>query len=198
MLKKKLVACLAGTALVVSPVGTSLAVAAKSSGPKYAKSEIEKANTACVITILLAGGIGAAIGKGKGALVGASAGLVVCAIIQMNARNKEKIIAAQAETAGSKKGVYSSTFQDEQGDAVTFSGARSDSVTVDAAQMTPVRYSTTTGEQVASELPETGGHECRTVSSSLNYSAGTKGNLPGQVYCRTSTGDWAPYQVKKS
>lgn len=198
MLKKQLIAGLAGAALIAAPMAGNAALAAKSSGPKYAKSEIEKANTACVITILLAGGIGAAIGKGKGALVGASAGLVVCAILQMNARNKEKIIAAQAETAGSKKGLYNSTFQDDQGDAVTYSGTRTDSVTVDSAQMVPVRYSNNAGEQVASELPETGSHECRTVSSSLNYSSGASGNLPGQVYCRTSSGDWEPYQVKKS
>lgn len=185
---------LAGFALAFGPVATQAALA-KEAKVKYAKTEIEKANTACVILLLL--GVGGSIAGGKKtAKVVLPVTIAACVIIQAVARHKEKVLAAQRATLNAPKGTYQDTLQDQNGQSITFSGTGGANQTIDGAQLQPVKYKSIDGEQLASPVMDTGGKSCRTVSSSLSYSDGRNAGLPPQVFCRTAEGNWEPYAVK--
>lgn len=187
--------------LIVLPInGTANAKEAK---VKYAKSEVDKAAGKCVGSILGGALLGALVGRvvggkkgtGAGAAVGAAAGTAICAILMTNAKRKDRILAAQIASANHTSRPYVTQFGDDNGQITTFAGTASASRNIDSAKLIPVRYKTEDGTEVASPVFDTGGQECRSVSSSLS-SGGNIGKLPEQMICRTADGNWQPYGVK--
>ena len=197
MFARNMIACIASAALAIASIYTETAFAGEAR-VHYAKTEVEKANSACVILMLVGGLGGAAIGRKRGALIGVGITALLCVILQANARNKDRILAAEAATVQNRRDVYQETFQDDQGRNVTFSGRRGESQTVDATQLLPVKYKSSTGSAIASPVMASGGQECRAAAGSLTYETGQSANLPAQVFCRTPEGDWEPYAVKKT
>lgn len=188
------VAFIVAAALAIGPI-EDRPVLAKPAKIKYAKSEIDKANTTCAIMLLL--GVGAsAIGGKKTARYAMPVTVLACIVIQASARHKEKILAAQRETLSAPRKSWKESIQDSNGDDITFSGSGSIDQVVDGARLQPVKYKTIDGQQAASPVMDTGGKTCRTVTSSLSYRDGRNAFLPAQVFCRTVEGDWEPYAVQ--
>ena len=195
---RPIIAGILSAALVLVPLGAGAAIA-KESRPKYAKTEVDKAVGKCVGTVLggalLGGLLGGKKRRAEGAVIGAAAGGAACAIIVRNAKRKDKIIAAQREAA-MRDEEYVTSFEDDKGQAVTFSGRAGELQTYDGAQLIPVRYTTLDGGKAASPVIATGGAECREVDSSLSYGDSERSGLPNQIFCRTPEGDWEPYAVQ--
>lgn len=173
-------------------------VSAKSK-PRYAKTEADKAIGKCVGAVVGGALLGALVGGKKnrfgGAAVGAAAGGAVCAILMKTAKKKDRIIAAQRETA-LRNTDYVTSFADDDGGVMQFSGRVGTVAEIDGDSLMPVKYAAVGGGDVISPVLETGGHECRTIDSSLT--SGSDGiSLPSQYYCRTPAGDWEPYSAVK-
>lgn len=187
------ISLLASTALIAASIVSTPALAKT----RYAKTEVEKSIGKCLVTVAGGGILGFLIGgkkdRAKGAVLGAAAGGVACAVIMRNAKRKDNIIAAQRETAAHGAS-YRTVFQDDDGTDVTYSGTIQDSNMMESGKLIPVKYTAADGSTSYSPTLKTGGAECRTVSSSLSYASENSG-LPGQVFCRTPTGDWEPYSA---
>ncbi len=191
---KRSIGSILGVALVLGPISSPL-VSAKEAKPRYAKTEIEKANTACAIMLLL--GVGASVAGGKKtARIALPLTVVACIVIQASARHKERILAAQRATLEGGNREFRETFQDANGQNISFSARGSSEQTVDGARLQPVKYRTVDGQQMAAPVMDTGGKTCRSVGGSLSYSDGRSADLPAQVFCRTAEGDWEPYSVR--
>jgi hypothetical protein len=167
---------------------------------KYEKTEVEKARGKCVGAILLGGLAGALVGRatGKGntaggAALGVAAGAGACAIIMANARNKDRIIAAQLAAARAGDGRYSTTFASDDGQTVTMNAVAGGERRLSADQLRPVKYAVD-GNAMASPMLVGDGQLCRPVGGSLQGGSGAAA-LPSQMVCRTPEGDYAPYAV---
>lgn len=182
---------------VALPLGEMGGQPAWASGnkPKYAKTEIEKANATCAVMLLLGLGVSLAGGK-KATRVAIPLTVVACIVIQASARHKERVLAAQRATLNQPGNAFRETFQDAKGQNITFSGSGGSDKMVDGALLQPVRYRTIDGQQRAAPVMDTGGKTCRSVSSTLSFDDGRNAHLPPQIFCRTSQGDWEPYAVR--
>jgi len=182
---------------VAVPLGATGGQPAQASAnkPKYAKTEIEKANATCAIMLLLGLGVSLAGGK-KAARVAIPLTVVACVVIQASARHKERVLAAQRTTLNQPGNALRETFQDAKGQNITFSGSGGDDQIIDGALLQPVRYRTIEGQQIAAPVMDTGGKTCRSVSSTLSFDDGRNADLPPQIFCRTPQGDWEPYSVR--
>lgn len=178
---------------------TSSLTPATAAPSKYAKSEVDKAVAKCVGALfggaLLGGLLGGKKDRKKGVLIGAAAGGILCAIIVRNAKRKDRILAAQRETAKNNRN-YQTVFQDDNGNSVNYVGNVREANTIDGARLQPVKYQQTDGTITHSPSLDTGGALCRQIDSSLSYGKEANSNLPSQVFCRTPEGDWEPYAVK--
>jgi len=203
-MKKQAAAWLAGWAMIVASIVPSTTMA-KDQKVKYAKTEVDRAVGKCVGSVLggallgaLVGGlVGGKKGVGAGVAVGAAAGVGVCAVLINNAKRKDRIIAAQIESATHVDRTYVTEFGDDNGQVMHFTGNAGNDRLIDSAALLPVKYKTGAGEDMASPMLDTGGQECRTVSSTLSGN-GSASALPDQLVCRTSEGDWRPYARKSA
>lgn len=185
-----------GAVVISSMMVASVPAGWAASKPKYAKTEADKAIGKCVAAVIGGALIGAfAAGKknrGTGALVGAAAGGAVCAVLMANAKQKDRILAAQRETAR-RNALYSESFADDNGNPVLYRGQVSKTAEIDGAQLIPVKYSALGGGSAISPQLGTGGRECRFVESAVGSAQGAAG-IPAQAFCRTDAGDYEPYQ----
>lgn len=163
--------------------------------PKYGKTEIEKANATCAVMLLLGLGVSLVGGK-KAARVAIPLTVVACVVIQASARHNERVLAAQRATLNEPGNAFRETFQDAKGQNITFRGNSGSDQLVEGALLQPVKYRTIDGQQAAAPAMDTGGKTCRSVSSTLSFDDGRSANLPPQVFCRTSQGDWEPYAIR--
>ena len=195
MLFRRLMLGASAAALVLTPIGSQDAYS-QPPRVKYAKTEVEKATGKCVAAVLGGALLGGLLGGKKGAVIGAGAGSLMCVILQVNARNKDKIIAGQiAAAAAAENGQYSEVMQDEQNRPLVFVAQAGPSQLVDGSKLMSVQYSTPGSGSVSSPSLDTGGHECRQVNSAMSYGENQTSLLPAQIVCRTSDGDWQPYAV---
>lgn len=198
MLLRKLLLGASIVAFAVAPVGGQVALAGKARA-KYAKTEVEKATGKCIAAVLGGALLGGIIGGKKGALIGAGAGSVICVILQVNAHNKDKIIAGQiSAAANSENGYYSEIMVDNQNRPVAFAAQSGQIEMVEGSNLIPVRYNNASLGTVTSDVLDTGGQECRQVNSGMSYGENQTTLLPSQVVCRNSEGDWQPYALAGS
>ena len=87
---------------------------------------------------------------------------------------------------------YSATWNDDNGQPVTFVARAGDTRMIDGARLIPTRYPGVDGSKKAAPVLDTGGRECRMVAG--NFASGANlGKAPEQLYCRTPSGDYQPY-----
>lgn len=205
MISRRIRDVAAALAIVCMAAAPSTAYA-KQAKIKYAKTEVEKARGKCVAAIIggaLLGGIVGRVAGGKnntaeGAVLGAAAGSLTCAIIMSNAKRKDRIIAAQIASATYQARPFMAEFGDDNGMPMTFQGMSGQSEHLTAQQLRPVRYAGLDGQPVASPVPEAAGHECRAVNSTLTDASGNVGALPQQYVCRSADGNWHPYGLARA
>jgi len=191
---KRTMTCLLAVALALGPVN-ALTAHAKDKKLKYAKTEIEKANTACAVMLLL--GIGASVAGGKkAARIAIPLTVVACIVIQASARHKERILATKRAALESGNREFRETFQDTDGQNITLRAKGGSEQIVDGARLQPVKYLGAEGQQMAAPAMDTGGKTCRSVGGTLSYDDGRSADLPPQVFCRTAEGDWEPYAIQ--
>lgn len=188
--------------LLIGTLPTSSAEA-KDYAPRvrYAKTEMEKAVGKCVATVVLGGLAGSLVGRAidghrgarRGTRLGLAAGAVGCAILVASAKRADRVIAAQIAAARSRDGYYSTVYRDENGVPVQMVAQARPAQTIDASRLTPVKYESDAGVFAAPVL-DTGGQECRLVDGNLQSSQGST-RAPSQYICRTSSGDWSPYEL---
>lgn len=203
LLKLHMVVALTMTSTAILPVEAIAADTVNQGNNQvhYGKTEVEKATSKCVASVvggaLLGAGLGALIGGRRGLAMGAigggAAGATVCAVLIANAKHKDQIIRAQLSAAASPDGTYRNTWTDDHGNPVTFTARAGAVQQVDGSRLIPVRYEGANGTQVSSAIP-TGGQDCRQVSGDFDNA---KGNAPPQVVCRTSDGNYEPYEISK-
>lgn len=189
---KKVISAVVISSMMVASIPAGWAA----SKPKYAKTEADKAIGKCVAAVIggaLLGGLAAGKkNRGTGVLVGAAAGGAVCAVLMANAKRKDRILAAQRETAMRNEN-YATSFQDDDGNPMQYRGMVSSTAEIDGGQLVPVKYTPLGGGSAVSPQLGTGGHECRFVDSAIGSAQGAAG-IPSQAFCRTDSGDWEPYQ----
>ncbi len=187
----------AAVALLFVPTSGQVAFA-KQQRIQYAKTEVEKATSKCIGAILGGALLGGLLGGKKGAAIGAGAGSLICVILQVNAHNKDKIIAAQmAAAANMESGEYSEIMQDSSNRNVLFVAQAGSIQSVDGSRLIPVQYRSANMAMTAFPVLDTGGQECRQVNSAMSYGGSQTSALPQQFVCRTSDGDWEPYAIAK-
>lgn len=198
MLLRPLMLGTSTVAVALALFGSQIAIAEKAR-VRYAKTEVEKASGKCIAAVLGGALLGGLVGGKKGALIGAGAGSVVCVILQVNAKNKDKIIAGQiAAAANSENGYYSEVMMDDQNRPVGFVAQSGPSEMVEGSKLISVRYNDASSGSVISAPLDTGGQECRQVNSGMSYGENQTTLLPAQIVCRTSEGDWQPYALARS
>lgn len=198
MLLRQLTLGSSAVAVALALFGSQIALAEKAR-VRYSKTEVEKASGKCIAAVLGGALLGGLIGGKKGALIGAGAGSVVCVILQVNAKNKDKIIAGQiAAAANAENGYYSEVMTDDQGRPVGFAAQAGPSETVEGSRLISVRYADASAGSVISAPLDTGGQECRQVNSGMSYGENQTTLLPAQITCRNSEGDWEPYALARS
>lgn len=189
---------------VMLPFGDMAIGVAHAERIRYAKTEVEKARGRCVGSVVGGALLGALVGRATGrdntatgALIGAAAGVGVCAIILANAKRADRIIAAQIASANFQGQPYTTTFAADDGASMmTFEGRAGASQTIDAARLQPVRYMTLEGGRIESPVLAAGGQDCRAISASLSDGSASKAALPTQYVCRTPEGDYKPYGLE--
>lgn len=182
---RRLAAGAAGLALLVAPTGVA---AAK---PHYAKTEVQKAVGKCIATVMGGALLGALLGgrnRGRGAVIGAGVGAAACALIMAAAKRQDRILAAQQAAARSGSD-YVDTFADENGNPMRVV-SRGEAIQA-PPKLIPVAYEVGGQKLVSPELPGPD-FQCRKQSAELTGSDGTT-SVPGQIWCRTPEGDYAPY-----
>lgn len=182
-------------ALALTPIGSEVAFAAKTR-VKYAKTEVEKATGRCIAAVLGGALLGGIIGGKKGVAIGAGAGSLLCVILQVNAHNKDKIIAGQiAAAANAEDGRYTEIMEDDQKRPLAFVAQAGESQLIEGSKLAAVRYTSASAGAIASPVLDAGGQECRQVNSVMSYGDNQTTVLPAQMVCRTSEGDWQPYAL---
>lgn len=182
-------------ALAAIALGSAPAAA---KGPKYAKTEMEKATGKCIGSLLGGALLGAVIGRaiskrgaGTGAAIGAGGGAILCGVLVANAKHRDRVIQAQMTAMKDPRRLVSDTWIDADGKETTFTANAGTPLTIDGSRLRPVRYQTATGKAESPTL-DTGNRECRMAGGSF-ASGGTVTAAPAQLYCRTDAGDWQPF-----
>ncbi|MEE4210483.1 MAG: hypothetical protein V2I43_14620 [Parvularcula sp.] len=168
---------------------------------KYAKSEVDKAVGKCVGTVLGGALLGALIAgkrdRAKGALAGAAVGGGICALIVDDAKRKDRLFEAQLRAAEAESGQHSASFTDETGANATVVASAGEAQMMPASMLVPVKYKYADSTTYLSPVLPGPEALCRTTSASLEVAGGGKADAPEQLICRTETGDWAAYGLKK-
>ncbi|WP_165184300.1 YMGG-like glycine zipper-containing protein [Caulobacter soli] len=159
--------------VLLSLQAASPAQAAKA--PRVPKSQIDRAIGRCVATVAIGALLGAAVGNnsgrgnaGRGAVIGAAAGGVVCAVILKVAKDKDALLAHQQE-AVALGGMQRATFEGHDGPVTLITKSRD--VEQPATSIGPVRV-------------------CRYAESQVELGTEQQADLGSQLYCRTEGGDW--------
>jgi hypothetical protein len=153
----------------------SLPMAGPAQAAKAPKSQIDKAIGRCVASVAIGALLGAAVGNnsgrgnaGRGAVIGAAAGGVVCAVILKVAKDKDALLAHQRE-AVVLGGMQRTTFEGHDGPVTLITNSRD--VEQPASSTEPVRV-------------------CRFAESQVELGADQQADLGSQLYCRSDDGDW--------
>lgn len=150
-----------------------------SSGGAGGQSALDSAAARCVASVIggaLVGGlIGAAAGGRNSAAIGAASGAafggVACAVIAtLDAQDKARIRQAQIEAAASNQPRY-----------LSYNGGDG------RARQIVVRP-----RPVSEPTQQTAGRVCRETDGSAAVQGAGATDLPAQLVCRTTSGDWVP------
>lgn len=142
---------------------------------KAPKSEIDKAISRCVASVVIGGLLGAVIGgssgrgnAGKGALIGTAAGGAVCVVLIKVAKDKDALLAAQRQQVA-MGGEQETNLQGREGPMVLRSKIE---------DVTPISTGTTPSQI------------CRYATSEVEVPGSGAAPLGRQLYCRNGAGDW--------
>ncbi len=195
----------AALSMVVTPLGQSAEAASKEPKVKYEKTELEKASGKCLWQGIAAVFVGALVGtivagrkkRGKGAALGAGAGLAIagvnCALVRKAAKKKQAMIDAQIATAQFNGENYRTNIDYGDGETVTFVGERGDEEKIDGDYLRPVKFQSIAMGKTSSPVLPKGSQFCRQIDSGVIAADGSQSLLPTQLTCRDSNGDWYPY-----
>jgi type II secretory pathway pseudopilin PulG len=175
--------------------------AAFSANQRPAKSEVDKAIGPCIGAVVLGAILGGILAgshreydpqtgqtrsvrnTGRGVALGAGAGGVVCAILMISARHKDKIITAQREAARTGQ-QYVASYRDSNGTIQTV--VATPEVVTPTKPLKQVKYTDETGAQSVSPLLTDAPTLCRRVP--VTISDGTNSTrISGQLMCMNST-----------